>query len=40
MREIEVELTESGQLEMGGIPHAGFMDGFRRSLAERGFEMI
>ena len=40
MREIEVELTESGQLEMSGIPHAGFMEGFRRSLAERGFDMI
>ena len=27
IREIEVELTESGQLEMSGIPHAGFHGG-------------
>lgn len=40
MREIEVELTEAGQLEMSGIPQAGFMEGFRQSLAERGFDMV
>lgn len=40
MRELELELTEEGQLELSGIPKAGFMESFRRSLAEQGYELI
>ena len=39
MREIEIELTEAGQLEMSGIPHTGFMENFQRQLAAQGFDM-